>query len=165
ALDPSQVQSNLANDGQDPPVDGQVASLTSTNNFINFCATTNLALTNGEQVVAGSCNPTIMGSIIAQNNAPSCKFSNPKNGDNIAADTTFTMTMNIANLQTGSFTNAQKTYFGAPAQLNGQGILIGHSHVVIEEIDALDSTTPADTTKFAFFKGLNVSRTPSLRVY
>jgi hypothetical protein len=35
------------------------------------------------------------------------------------------------------------------------GILIGHSHVVIEKIDSLASTTPADTTKFAFFKGLN----------
>ncbi|KAL7416409.1 hypothetical protein BDY24DRAFT_233534 [Mrakia frigida] len=154
-LDASQIQSNLANNGQDPPVAGQVASLTSTNNFINFCATTNLALTNGNQVIAGSCNPTPMGSIIAQGKAPSCKFSNPKNGDTIAADTTFTMTMNIVNLQTGSFTNAQKTYFAAPAQLNGNGILIGHSHVVIESIASLDSTTPADTTKFAFFKGLN----------
>lgn len=31
----------------------------------------------------------------------------------------------------------------------------GHSHVVIEQIDSLTSTTVTDPTKFAFFKGLN----------
>lgn len=31
----------------------------------------------------------------------------------------------------------------------------GHSHVVIELIDSLTSTTVTDPTKFAFFKGLN----------
>ena len=97
-----------------------------------------------------------MGQIIAQAKAPSCKFTNPKNGDTIKADTTFTMTMAIKNLVTGNFVNAQKSYFAAPATLDGSGILIGHSHVVIEKLDALDSVTPADTTKFAFFKGLNV---------
>lgn len=34
--------------------DGQTASTTSTNNFINFCS--GKTLTNGAQVVAGSCN-------------------------------------------------------------------------------------------------------------
>lgn len=31
----------------------------------------------------------------------------------------------------------------------------GHSHVVIEQIDALHSTEVTDSTQFAFFKGLN----------
>ncbi|EEB87736.1 hypothetical protein MPER_14809, partial [Moniliophthora perniciosa FA553] len=41
----------FANDGQDVPAAGQVASITSTNNFINFCLTApNTLLTNGKQI-------------------------------------------------------------------------------------------------------------------
>jgi hypothetical protein len=60
-------------------------------------------------------------------------------------------------MQTGQFTNAQASYFSAPQQLNAQGQIIGHSHVVIEQLSALDQTTPTDPTKFAFFKGLNAA--------
>lgn len=58
-------------------------------------------------------------------------------------------------MQTGAFTDANTAYFAAPQQLNGNGQIIGHNHVVIEEIGSLDSTQPTDPTVFAFFKGLN----------
>jgi hypothetical protein len=51
--------------------------------------------------------------------------------------------------------NAQENYFAAPQQVNAQGQIIGHSHVVVEQLSALGQTTPTDPTKFAFFKGLN----------
>lgn len=138
------------------PAAGQVASITSTNNFINFCLTVpNLPLTNGQQVKSGSCNPAPMGVIAAQTNMPSAKFQNPKNGDTIKANTAFTISMAISHLETGFFTNAQENYFAAPQQVNGAGDIQGHSHVVVEQIQALDQTTPTDPTRFAFFKGLN----------
>ncbi|KAF8167880.1 hypothetical protein B0H34DRAFT_35489 [Crassisporium funariophilum] len=140
---------------EDVPTDGQVASLTSTNNFINFCLTTNQPITNGQQIAAGSCNPAPIGSIPSSDNMPSSKFTNPKNGDIIPPDQTFTISMAINNLQTGNFVNAQQNYFAAPQQLNGAGIIIGHSHVVIEQLQALDQTTPTNPKQFAFFKGLN----------
>jgi len=65
--------------------------------------------------------------------------------------------MAIKNMQTGFFVNAQANYFAAPQQLNGQGQIQGHSHVVIEQLSALDQTTPTDPKKFAFFKGLNAA--------
>ena len=65
--------------------------------------------------------------------------------------------MAVANFQTGAFTNADETYFAAPQQLNAQGQIIGHSHVVVETLTALDQTTPTDPKKFAFFKGLNAA--------
>jgi hypothetical protein len=34
-------------------------------------------------------------------------------------------------------------------------VLIGHSHLVIEQLNSLDDTEPLDPTTFAFFKGLN----------
>jgi hypothetical protein len=95
-----------------------------------------------------------MGSIPSSANMPSAKFTNPKNGDTIAANTAFTISMAINNLQTGNFVNAEENYFAAPQleQLNAQGLIIGHSHVVVETLQALDQTTPNDPTKFAFFK-------------
>ena len=83
---------------------------------------------------------------------PSAKFQNPKNGDTVPANQAFTISMAIKNLETGNFVNAQENYFAAPQQLNGQGQIVGHSHVVVEQLDALDQTTPTDPTKFAFFK-------------
>ncbi|KAF8318487.1 DUF572-domain-containing protein [Clavulina sp. PMI_390] len=100
-LDPSQIQPGLASDGQETPEAGQVPSLTSNNNFINFCATqTGVPLTNGEQIKTGSCNPTIVDST---------------------------------------------------------GTVIGHSHIVVEQMTSLSQTTVTNPNVFAFFKGLNAA--------
>lgn len=156
ALDPAVIGKGFANDGQDQPVDGQVASLTSTNNFINFCLTVpNLKITDGQQIIDGSCNPVPMGSIPAKTKMPSAKFVFPPNGGNVTANQKFTIQMAIKNLETGNFVNADQNYFGAPQQLNSQGVVQGHSHVVIEKLSSLGQTDPTDPTIFAFFKGLN----------
>ena len=138
-------------------VAGQVASLTSSNNFINFCLTVpNLPITNGKQIATGSCNPAPMGSIPSSDNMPSAKFVSPSNGDtSIVENTKILIRMAINNLQPGAFVNPDENYFAAPQQLNNQGKIIGHSHVVIETLSSLDQTTPTDPKKFAFFKGLN----------
>jgi hypothetical protein len=155
-LDPAVIAPGFAQDGQDPPVDGQVASLTSTNNFINFCLTEpDLPLTNGEQIVTGSCNPAPIGIIPAVENMTSAKFVNPPNGATLPAETAFTIELAIENLITGNFVNAQQNYFAAPQQLQ-DGVILGHSHVVVELLDdGLEQTTPTDPQVFAFFKGLN----------
>jgi hypothetical protein len=35
------------------------------------------------------------------------------------------------------------------------GDVVGHTHIVIEALEALDQTTPTDPTRFAFFKGVD----------
>jgi len=155
-LDDKVIADGFKLDGQETPSPGQVASLTSTNNYINFCLTVpDLPITNGKQIATGSCNPAPMGIIPSSDDMPSSKFTNPKNGDTIEPDTAFQITMAISNLATGNFVNAQANYFSAPQQVNGNGIILGHSHVVVEQLDSLDQTTPTDPKKFAFFKGLN----------
>jgi hypothetical protein len=157
-LDPKVIATGFENNGQDVPEAGQVASLTSSNNFINFCLTVpNLPITNGKQITTGSCNPAPMGAIPSTDNMPSAKFQIPTNGQTLPANTPFTITMAIANMQTGAFVNAEANYFAAPQQLNAQGQIVGHSHVVVESLSALDQTTPTDPRKFAFFKGLNAA--------
>lgn len=110
ALDPAVISPGLAQDGQgNNPDPAQVRSLTSKNNFINFCLTQNTALTNGKQVVEGSCNPTPMGRIISFDRAPASKFVFPKNTDSsIQADQPFTIQMKVRNMVLGNFVNAQR---------------------------------------------------------
>ncbi|KAI0689386.1 hypothetical protein BC835DRAFT_256585 [Cytidiella melzeri] len=151
-LDPSVICSNFAQDGQSPPVTGQVASLTSTNNFINFCS--GKTLTNGLQVVAGSCNPAPMGDIPANTKMTSAKFQTPVNFQTFKENTPFTISLAVSNLQLGNFVNANENYFAGPQQLSG-GTILGHSHVVVEAIDSFTSTKVSNPQVFAFFKGLN----------
>jgi hypothetical protein len=89
----------------------------------------NLEITNGLQLRQGSCNPIPIGAIPSVDKMPSCKFTNPKNGDNIAANQPFTISMAIKNLATGNFVNAQKSYFAAPQQLDGSGTIIGNGYL------------------------------------
>ena len=97
-----------------------------------------------------------MGIIAATTNMPSSKFVFPKNTDtSIQPNTAFTIQMAIKNIQTGTFVNAQANYYSAPQQVNAQGQIIGHTHVVIEKLTSLDQTTPTDPNVFAFFKGIN----------
>jgi len=156
-LDPSVIATGFLNNGQSVQEAGQVASLTSGNNFINFCAESTQPLTNGLQITTGSCNPAPMGLIPSKTNMPSAKFVNPPNFGTIPANQPFVITLAITNLETGHFVNAEQNYFAAPQQLNSQGLIIGHSHVVVEALDSLSQSTTTDPTKFAFFKGLNAA--------
>lgn len=114
-----------------------------------------------------------MGDIPSVDNMPTCKFNFPTNGGNIQANTPFTIVLvcillvcslvhlrscafqNTQGMQTGAFTNAAATYFAAPQQINPNGQVIGHNHVVVEEIKSMDSTEATNPRVFAFFKGLN----------
>lgn len=156
-LDDSVLCKSFEDDGQNPPVLGQSPSLTSSNNFINHCALTlpGVPLTNGQQIATGSCNPAPIGLIPSVDNMPSAKFVNPVNNATIQANTAFDAQLRVKNFQTGSFTNAQKTYFAAPQQLNKAGQIIGHTHIVIETLTSIFQTEPTDSTTFFFFKGVN----------
>lgn len=155
----SVVASNFAENGLNVNTSeaGEVPSLTSTNNFINFCATLpNLPITNGQQVKGGSCNPAPMGAIPSTSNMPSAKFVTPNNLAVLPANTTFQVILAVKGIETGFFVNADTNYFAAPQQTDPtSGQIQGHAHFVIEALQSLTQTTPTDPTKFAFFLGLN----------
>ncbi|KAG8914455.1 hypothetical protein FRC01_004072, partial [Tulasnella sp. 417] len=156
-LDPSQIGPNLALTGQEVPAAGQVPSLTSTNNYINFCLGQDTVLTNGKQITTGSCNQTPMGRIIATDKMPVSRFTFPPNGGAIAANTGFTIAMTVVNIDAGHFTNPTVTYYNAPQTVNNNGVGVGHTHCVIEKISAFDTEELTDPRNFAFFKGLNAA--------
>jgi hypothetical protein len=158
ALDPKVIAPGFASDGQglNSSKPGQVASLTSTNNFINFCLTVpNLPITNGQQIKTGSCNPAPMGVIASTANMPSAKFASPVNGQDFQPNTPFNIVMNINHLAAGNFVNAETNYYSAPQQVNAAGDIIGHTHFTVNKIGSFTESTPNDPNTFAFFKGVN----------
>jgi len=154
-LDPANVQAASAATGQDGGGDpAQADSLTDEANFINFC--TGKTITNGAQVVDGSCNGIVMGDIPDQGNMVSSIITSPGPGEDIAEDTAFTVSVRVNGLVAGSFTNPQNTYYAAPQTLSG-GRIVGHTHVTIQKLgdDSFAVTQPPDAATFAFFKGIN----------
>ncbi|KAH9816772.1 hypothetical protein DFH28DRAFT_189002 [Melampsora americana] len=140
----------------------QVPSLTSPNNFINFCISAlgkshNTIILNGAQSKNGpACNGIPMGMIPSQDRLPSCKFESPKNLDKLPAGKTFKVTLTIKNLITGSFTNPDKTFYSAPVQLDPKTLfVVGHTHIVISQVQSLNSNEILDPFKFKFFKGVD----------
>jgi hypothetical protein len=154
-LDTGVICTRFEQDGSANASAGQVPSLTSNNNFINYCLTVNLPLTNGQQIKTGSCNPAPMGIIAPTTNMPSSKFVSPYNLGAVQVNTTFEIVMAIRHIQTGHFTNPDSTYYSAPQQLNSDNDIVGHTHVVIERLSSITSTVPSDPSTFVFFVGIN----------
>jgi len=132
----------------------QAKSLTSKNNFINHCS--GKKLTNGFQILEGSCNGIPMGDIPSKSNMISSMITFPENGSrDIQSETTFNITVQVSNLIAGTFTNPVSTYYAAPQTLKG-GKIVGHTHVTVQDTGRnLNPTIPLDPTIFAFFKGIN----------
>ena len=158
-LDPAVIAVGFESNGQQGNfTPGQVPSLTSSNNFINFCLTVpDKPITNGLQIATGSCNPAPQGVLAGVANMPSSKFIHPTNFGAIQANTTFEISMAIKHLQTGFFVNPDTNYSAAPQQVNDDGDIIGHTHFVVQQLDSFTSTAALDPNVFAFFKGINTA--------
>ncbi|CCA77532.1 hypothetical protein PIIN_11509 [Serendipita indica DSM 11827] len=67
----------------------------------------------------------------------------------------FTVKFKIRNVKVGVFTNALANYYAALAEENNQGLLIRHSHLVIEPVKSLDETDPKDPlNQVCVFQGI-----------
>ncbi|KAK1758593.1 hypothetical protein QBC47DRAFT_145810 [Echria macrotheca] len=155
-LAPNAIQTGSQSTGQSGAVaaDGQVESKTDPANFINTCA--GLTLTNGLQNRDGSCNGIPMGKIPSVDNMVSTVILFPKNNQVLTPNQDFNISLQIQGLTAGSFTNATSTYYSAPQDVGGDGKIIGHTHVTVQDTGkSLDPTTPLDPKQFVFFKGIN----------
>lgn len=96
-----------------------------------------------------------MGDIPAKTNMVSSIITFPETGSQIESNTDFEITVQMANLISGSFTNAVATYYSAPQKLQG-GIIVGHTHVTVQNLgNSLNPKQAMDATQFDFFKGIN----------
>lgn len=153
-LSQNAVQTGSANTGAQGAGAGQSNSKTDNANFINFCS--GKTLTNGLQQKSGSCNGVVMGEMPASTKMVSTVITSPLPGKEPAANKDFDVTVKIANMQLGTFTNPDSTYYSAPQQLGNGGTVIGHTHITIQDMgNSQTPSTPPDASKFAFFKGIN----------
>lgn len=96
-----------------------------------------------------------MGDIPSQSQMISTIIKSPQAMQNLQANQDFNVQVQVSNLVAGSFTNPNNTYYSAPQALQG-GKVVGHTHVTIQSLgNNVNTQTPPDPTKFAFFKGIN----------
>ena len=77
----------------------------------------------------------------------------PKDGATLVANQPFIVRTKTINLSSGAFSDPAKQYGTLPQKLDEHGLVEGHSHVTIQEIN--DDNVPLDPQKVAFFEGLN----------
>lgn len=96
-----------------------------------------------------------MGDLPSTANMVSSIILNPQTGVTIPANQDFTLQAQVANLNAGTFTNADTSYYAAPQRIGAGGNIIGHIHFTVQSIGSLNPTTPPDAGVFAFFKGVD----------
>ncbi|KAJ3156906.1 hypothetical protein HDU86_003441 [Geranomyces michiganensis] len=114
---------------------------------------------SGAQVRTGGCSLTAQGAIPVTTKMPSTLILEPRAGSTVKLGTDFTIRVNVANLETGHFSDPQTAYYTSPQTLNDQGVVQGHTHVTIQRLSGVNNggASPAapDPRKFDFFKGVN----------
>ncbi|KAA1090907.1 hypothetical protein PGT21_017507 [Puccinia graminis f. sp. tritici] len=150
-LDPSLIQQAAKSNGLKDPTNPlhNTKSLTSSNNFLDFCR--GARLTNGEQVPEGSCNPTPMGSIPSKQNMPSVRIIGPSPDAIIPPNADFDVDIYAHKIELGFFTSPSNTYYLAPQQLSSKGLIRGHTHIVIQRSVG---RRVFETQETVFFKGV-----------
>src|SRR5689334_17826136 len=97
----------------------------------------------------------VMGEIPAANRMVSAVFQSPKNAQNFASGEAINFAVQIDNLEAGTFTNPDNTYYPAPQALQG-GQIVGHTHITVQDMNGnANPAQPLDAETFAFFKGIN----------
>lgn len=123
----------------------------------DFCAPlvgqANIEAVVGAQFKKGgvSCSSDVQGMIPAIENMVSTIIVEPKAGTNFDASKDNTLTVQINNLVSGFFSNANAMYYLTPQTLS-QGKVQGHQHVVVQQ---LNGDTVPNPREFQFFKGIN----------
>jgi type II secretory pathway pseudopilin PulG len=122
-----------------------------------ICNKSKLTKSNGTQnktpgAGGRTCSATQLGEIPDITKMTSQLIVSPRNGQRIKAGQPFTVSIKVANLETGNFDDPNAQYYSFSQQLDKEGLVKGHSHVTIQ---ALNGNNAPDAQKFDFFKGLN----------
>ncbi|KAF8647745.1 hypothetical protein AX16_006580 [Volvariella volvacea WC 439] len=136
------------------PNPGQVASLSSLNNFINYCAVVQDYPLIGEAANAddGLCTPAPMGIIPSPDKMPAVRISSPRNNATIPANQPIGVEMAYRNFYYWH-TVPPKKAFSAPqyTRFYSDEAFAGHPHLVVEELTSFNQDTPTDPQKATLF--------------
>ncbi|CAG8581264.1 7733_t:CDS:2 [Dentiscutata erythropus] len=131
--------------------------VSSNTQFLGSCNKSRIKA-NGTQIKTGKdesgfCSSLIQGQIPSNLKMVSTIILNPTSGEQIKANKNFIIKIKVINLNTGFFSDPNTEYYTSSQELDNNGLIKGHSHVVIQKLT--DDENPPDPTTFAFFKGLN----------
>ncbi|CAG8790367.1 18892_t:CDS:1, partial [Racocetra fulgida] len=107
---------------------------------------------DGTQIKSGFCSSQIMGQIPSTEHMTTSFILSPENGEVLKAHKNFIVEVKINHLKTGHFSNPEKEYYLLPQTLDN-GIIEGHSHIVIQPLRSEDDAP--DARDFVAFEGLN----------
>ncbi|RHZ54974.1 hypothetical protein Glove_421g9 [Diversispora epigaea] len=107
---------------------------------------------DGSQNPKGSCSSQLLGDLPSASKMVSSVIVSPENGAKVPANKNFTIRVEIANLQTGFFSDPETDYYDVPQTVNKNGIIQGHIHIVAQKLIGKGIPNPAI---FEFFEGLN----------
>lgn len=79
----------------------------------------------------------------------------PQPGDELAANTSFNVSVQTAHLRPGFQANPYATYYSAPQNLDENEDIICHCHVMKEDIGSLRTAQAPDPRDFAYFTAIN----------
>lgn len=97
-----------------------------------------------------------MGDIPAKDKMVSAVITNPQTGVDVDANTDFDIAVTVTGLTAGNFVNPTTEYYTAPQAVGGDGQIIGHVHVTLQDMgNTFNPTAPLDAQTFAFFKGID----------
>ncbi|GBB96008.1 hypothetical protein RclHR1_02660029 [Rhizophagus clarus] len=130
-----------------------VVFATDPNSDNNVCKKSKKQLFNGTQNPNGECVTTVLGEIPSKEKMTSTVILFPNENTVLKANTAFTVKTKTNFLTTGFFDDPAKQYYLFPQTLDNNGVIQGHSHVTIQQIQ--NPNEPLDAQVFAFFKGLN----------
>lgn len=119
-----------------------------------ICKTSRLPPDVGQQLTSGACSSTQLGEIPTVDKMTSTIIVQPKNAARIRANIPFNVTIMVANLKTGLFSDPDAEYYTKSQSLDEAGFIKGHSHITVQSFHHNKVPDPRD---FAFFKGLNES--------
>jgi transcription initiation factor TFIID subunit 15 len=97
---------------------------------------------------------------------PSSLVTFPGNNQDLAENTTFQIVVNTIGMNLGHFTNAKATYYSAPTFLDDNGLIIGHTHVTVQDLGgSFNPSAPLDPQVFSFFLGINTPANADNQVF
>ncbi|BBN09137.1 hypothetical protein MPTK1_4g17450 [Marchantia polymorpha subsp. ruderalis] len=130
------------------------------------CKKSSLKRADGKQNLQsdqGTCSTTQLGEIPSRDHMTSTLILEPQSGATIPARTAFQVIVKMMNLDTGFFSDPETQYYTSSQQLNKDGLIKGHAHIVVQKLRGRDLVPSA--TDFDFFKGLNTAADGDERLF
>jgi hypothetical protein len=108
---------------------------------------------NGTQNRNGSCSLAVLGAIPSVERLVSTLVLEPLDGTIFLTGEDILVRIKSSNMDFGNFDDPNSEYYTGPQTLSSEGLILGHTHIVVEKI--VDATTFPNPASPVFFRGFD----------